>query len=93
MKNVWTMRIGLVLTLGAFLAGSAVAQEPARAYKQVKYPKLHEIKIPDVERLTLPNGMQLFLLEDHELPLIHLSALIRTGSIYEPADKVGLAGR
>ncbi len=52
---------------------------------------MRDIKLPDVQRLTLPNGMQLFLLEDHELPLIHVSALIRTGEIYEPADKIGLA--
>ncbi len=58
----------------------------------MKYPKLRDIKVPDVERVTLPNGMQLFLLEDHELPLIHVSAVIRTGSVYEPADKIGLAG-
>ncbi|MCX5645895.1 MAG: hypothetical protein NTZ17_14635 [Phycisphaerae bacterium] len=91
MKNATIMRITLVLTLGAFLTGPAAAQEPARAYKQLKYPQLRDIKIPDVQRLTLPNGMQLFLLEDHELPLIHVSAMIRAGSIYEPADKIGLA--
>ncbi len=73
-------------------SGVASAQEPARAYKKLKYPKLADIKVPDVQRLTLPNGMQLFVLEDHELPLINVSAMIRTGSIYEPADKIGLAG-
>jgi predicted Zn-dependent peptidase len=78
-------------TLGG-AAGAAMAQEPVRAYKQLKYPKLADIQIPDVQRLTLPNGMQLFVLEDHELPLIHVSAMIRTGSVYEPADKIGLAG-
>ncbi len=43
------------------------------------------------ERLTLSNGMTLYLLEDHELPLIQLQATIRTGSIYEPAAQIGLA--
>jgi predicted Zn-dependent peptidase len=62
------------------------------AYKQLKYPKLRDIQVPDVQRLTLPNGMQLFVLEDHELPLIRVSAMIRTGAIYEPADQIGLAG-
>ncbi|MBN1510342.1 MAG: insulinase family protein [Sedimentisphaerales bacterium] len=71
---------------------SAVSQERVPAYKQLKYPKLRDIQVPAVERVTLPNGMQLFLLEDHELPLIRLSATIRTGSVYEPADKTGLAG-
>lgn len=58
---------------------------------ELKYPPLHEVVVPEVQRVTLPNGMRLFLLEDHELPLVYVSALIRVGSIYEPADKVGLA--
>ncbi|OHB61116.1 MAG: hypothetical protein A2167_08100 [Planctomycetes bacterium RBG_13_46_10] len=62
-----------------------------KSYKKLKFPALGDIVVPDVERVTLPNGMQLFLLEDHELPLISISARIRTGSVYEPADKIGLA--
>ena len=46
---------------------------------------------PQAEHVTLENGMVVYLLEDHELPLFSLSALIRTGSIYEPDDKLGLA--
>jgi zinc protease len=62
-----------------------------KSYKELTYPPLHELKIPEVKREVLPNGMVLFLVEDHNLPLIELSALIRVGSAYEPADKVGLA--
>ncbi|RKY87985.1 insulinase family protein [candidate division KSB1 bacterium] len=47
--------------------------------------------MPKVERVTLKNGMKLFLVEDHQYPTIDLKALIGVGSIYEPADKVGLA--
>jgi zinc protease len=71
---------------------TAASQERAAGYKQLKYPKLRDIQVPDVEQVTLPNGMQLFLLEDRELPLVHVSAVIRTGLVYEPADKIGLAG-
>ena len=60
-------------------------------YKSLAYPKLGDIVVPEVERHTLSNGMRLFLLEDHELPLVSVSARIRTGSVYEPADKIGLA--
>jgi zinc protease len=67
------------------------AAEPARDYTKLKYPKLREIQVPNVARVTLPNGMRLFLLEDHELPLIYISVRIRTGSVYEPAEKAGLA--
>jgi zinc protease len=62
-----------------------------RSYKKIKYPKLGDIVIPEVSKVTLDNGMKLFLLEDHELPIINVSAMMRTGSIFEPADKIGLA--
>jgi len=47
---------------------------------------------PKTERIVLSNGMILYFLEDRELPLVTLQAMIRTGDIYEPADKIGLAG-
>lgn len=47
---------------------------------------------PKAERKVLSNGMILYLLEDHELPLIRMEMTVKTGSIYEPAEKIGLAG-
>ncbi len=76
-------------TLLTLFAISALAlSQPA--YKQLKYPKLGEVKIPDIETFTLPNGMKVFLLENHNLPLINGIALVRTGTLLEPADKTGL---
>ncbi|MDY7032598.1 MAG: pitrilysin family protein [Thermodesulfobacteriota bacterium] len=46
---------------------------------------------PKGDRITLNNGMVLYVLEDQELPLFNLSAVIRTGSIYDPTERVGLA--
>ena len=46
---------------------------------------------PKPERITLNNGMIVYLLPDNELPLIHINAMVKTGDIYEPADKIGLA--
>jgi zinc protease len=65
-------------------------QQP-KDYKNLHYPRLAEIQMPEVKKVTLDNGIKLFLVEDHQLPLINVSAKIRTGSIYEPADKTGLA--
>ena len=42
------------------------------------------------KRIELPNGMVIFLQEDHELPLIDGTARIRGGSRSEPASKTGL---
>ena len=81
----------LTAVLLCLVASSCTEQYQAPSYKKLSYPRLGDIQIPDVVRVTLANGMQLFLVEDHELPLIDISARIRTGSIYEPADKIGLA--
>ncbi|MCJ7673946.1 MAG: insulinase family protein, partial [Sedimentisphaerales bacterium] len=85
------MRIIVSFALLLGLLASSCSQKYAVDYKQLKYPTLGQIEIPQVRRVTLANGMQVFLLEDHELPLVSLSAMVRTGSVYEPADKIGLA--
>lgn len=81
--------LGVVFLLGALLAASpAAAQTP---YQKLRYPPLRDLKLPAVERVELPNGLVLYLVEDHTLPKVEGYALIRTGSRFEPAEKVGLA--
>jgi zinc protease len=46
---------------------------------------------PKAERMTLDNGLILYILEDHELPLLKIHAVVRTGSMYDPSEKEGLA--
>jgi predicted Zn-dependent peptidase len=43
------------------------------------------------QRNVLSNGMVVYLLEDHDLPIINITATIRTGAVYEPPEKAGLA--
>ena len=78
-------------------AGAAAVGQPAArpaavaSYKDLKFPPLRPIQVPQVATFTLPNGMKLYLLEDHELPIIHGVAQVRTGNLFDPADKIGLA--
>ncbi|MDO9559018.1 MAG: insulinase family protein, partial [Syntrophales bacterium] len=46
---------------------------------------------PQAQRHTLENGIILYVIEDHELPLVHVSAVFRSGSAQDPAGKAGLA--
>lgn len=55
------------------------------------FPELNQIRIPDVEKVTLDNGMKLYILEDNSLPVFNASVRIDCGSYLDPADKVGLA--
>ena len=42
-------------------------------------------------RHELSNGVVVFVVEDHELPLVSLSVTVRTGTYLDPPDKIGLA--
>ena len=71
------------------LAAPTFAQ---KSHRELTYPPLREIVPPEIERSELPNGLVLYLLEDHTLPKVQGFALVQVGARYEPADRVGLAG-
>ena len=84
-----------LVALSAFVlinyAAAAAETPPFKLWNEVQSPELKELHAPAAERFVLPNGMIVFLLEDHELPLIDLSMKLRVRDVYEPADAIGLA--
>ena len=78
----------LLITLAA---AALVSAQPVPSYKDLKYPPLRQPQIPEPAQFTLSNGMRVFLLEDHELPLVRGVALVRTGNLFDPPDKKGLS--
>ena len=51
----------------------------------------HEVPGPaNPAKVVLDNGLVVYLLEDHELPLIKLGMYFQAGTQYDPIDKVGL---
>jgi len=74
----------------ACFAGCSLATRDGRHEFPDTYKTLAFVP-PAPERIELDNGMVVYLLEDHELPLVQVTASIRTGSIYEPAGLAGLA--
>jgi zinc protease len=79
--------ISLMALLLAILVRPAAAQT---GWRQIPVPPLPAFHPQEPKRIELPNGMVIFLQEDHELPLIDASARIRGGSREEPASKTGL---
>ncbi|MEO0397708.1 MAG: pitrilysin family protein [Cyanobacteria bacterium P01_A01_bin.137] len=81
--------LGIALTLGWSQPANAVT---ARHYTDLEFAPLGEIQIPDFERYELPNGMVVYLMEKHDLPLISGSATFKAGEFMEPEGQAGLAG-
>lgn len=76
----------LVASAVTATAGERVLGDP----RAMTFPPV-EFSPPEPERVVLGNGMVVYLLEDHELPLVSVTATIRTGSWLDPSDKIGLA--
>ncbi len=89
MKTKRNISLALVLAATSFTALPQAAAQ-ATSWNQIPIPPLPAFKPQQPKRIELPNGMVIFLQEDHELPLIDGTARIRGGSRNEPAGKVGL---
>lgn len=84
------MRIVIyALLLGLLNLGCAWGAERANP-RSMNFPPL-SFTIPKAERVLLKNGTPAYLLQDSELPIVTVAALIRTGSVYDPAAQSGLA--
>ena len=83
--------IGLVIaTLITCLMVWGIPSIFAKPHEELTFEPI-TFKPPVPEKRMLSNGMTLYLIEDHELPLFNINGLIKTGDIYEPKDKVGLS--
>ncbi len=71
-------------------AAKSFAPAQAEPWTKIPIPPLHAFKPQQPRRIELANGLVIFLQEDHELPFIDGSILIRGGSRDEAADKAGL---
>jgi zinc protease len=60
------------------------------SWQRVPIPPLEKFSPQEPRRLEFPNGLIVFLQEDHELPVINGTLRMRGGSRDEPADKAGL---
>jgi len=80
-----------IVTIAVLLVAVMALSVGAQDVDKIKIPPLHKINIPDVEKVTLDNGMRLYLLQDKSLPLFNINVRLNTGTYLDPPDKVGLA--
>jgi zinc protease len=81
-------KLSLLLAFVVTLCSLVNAQERQLPIAPIKpLPAFHP---QEPKRIELPNGMVIFLQEDHELPTIDAIARIRGGSRSEPTAKAGL---
>jgi zinc protease len=69
----------------------AVPKTAAKHYTELQFAPLPEVQVPQYQSFQLANGLSVYLMEDHEWPLVSGTALIRTGDRLEPGSQTGLA--
>jgi zinc protease len=92
MRKIGLMVLPVIMAGAMSFDAGAQTAKPAAAepWTKIPIPPLHDFKPVQPKKITLENGLVIFLQEDHELPFVNGSILIRGGSRDEPADKVGL---
>jgi zinc protease len=106
MKTLFTIALSLSLALGAAAQKAAPGKtQPAKAnpsvaehrssgipasWQKVPIPTLHKFAPQEPKRIEFPNGLVVFLQEDHELPVVNGILRMRGGARDEPADKAGM---
>ncbi len=84
-----TKKLSICILIAAFFVLGNLSLH-AKPHEELTYDLIQfNPPVPDVRKLS--NGMTLYLIEDHELPVFDISGLVKTGTIYDQKDKIGLA--
>lgn len=54
-------------------------------------PAAPTLRVPAAQTTRLPNGLELIVVEMHEVPVVNIQLVIRAGSVRDPDDLPGLA--
>ncbi len=88
---VFLVGVFLFLMMATVRPSSANQADAARpSPDQLQYEPLF-FELPKAHRVVLENGIILYILEDHDLPLVTINAFVKTGSMHDPAGKEGTA--
>jgi predicted Zn-dependent peptidase len=78
----------VVLLIGS--ATSFTQGRPDRSHAPALGPA-PQLKIPPIQKLALANGLPVWIVEQHEVPLVQVNLVIHAGSGDDPANAFGLA--
>jgi predicted Zn-dependent peptidase len=80
-----------------FVLAALVAAAPASAQTAPDRTKppvpgpAPSLRLPPIVKRTLSNGLPVWILERHKVPLVHVTVLVKAGAASDPAGKAGLA--
>jgi zinc protease len=73
----------------AAVSAAAFAQAPDRSKPPAIGPA-PSLKLPTIQKQKLSNGLAVWIVEHHEVPLAQINMIVRSGSAVDPIGKYGL---
>ena len=90
LRRLTSLSLALVVAVGAMSACDGGSQSGPRPEDFTYEPLDFTPPSPDPFRTELSNGLVVYIAEDHEIPWVDASLMVRTGPFLEPADKIGV---
>ena len=87
MRTVACLGLAVALAAGGTLAAQ---QKPDRSKPPATGPA-PALKVPPVQKRTLSNGLPVWIVEMHEVPVVDITAIVKSGASADPQGKYGLA--
>lgn len=81
------------LALAVLVAGTGLAvsaQQPDRSTPPTPGPP-PALRLPVIQKQKLTNGIPVWIVEHHEVPLAQVNLIVRSGSAADPANRFGVA--
>ncbi len=82
--------VRLLLLASIVCTGTVMGQKPDRSSPPKSGPP-PMFTMPTIQRFVLSNGLPVMLVEKHQVPLVQINVILRTGAMNDPAGKTGLA--
>jgi len=81
----------LTVAVAALLSGAVLTgQAPDRSKPPAPGP-VRGLKLPSIQKRALTNGLPVWIVGMHEVPVVDLTMIVRSGAAADPAGKFGLA--
>lgn len=74
----------------AMVPFTLAAQSPDRSKPPVPGP-VPSLKVPPIEKRALANGLPVWIVEMHEVPVVDVTMIVKSGASADPAGKYGVA--
>ena len=83
--------LSLIPLIGIVMTSPLSAQETLDRTKRPVAQPVPRVQLPDIQKATLSNGLNVWLVEHHELPLVAFNLVIQAGADHDPLKMPGLA--